>query len=658
MTRTRAFIVAASLAACVGFSAERSTAQPAPLEGCVESADSGWASFGLSGRPDWVDVCAERRLRLTPVLPAMRTGIQDRVDRYFGDRGPGVTIGLTLDDGLFYSQGFGWRDAPRLLASGAAAPRTRPDEYTVFRAGSISKVITATALNVLIDNPQALAVGMAPPMALDDPAENYIPELKWVCPRRPLIFDGKLHWLFLQCARGSQVTGLTLRHLAAHTDGLPNYMVNLPAGAQRCWPEPYNESESIWIGDLKKTWVLFAPGEFTAYSGVGSEALGLVLHRATNLPYAEAVRRLVFEPLGMRRSTMEPIRFGTTFPNDPPAVRWRASMYLRRSGPRLKYLSDFTQHQGCIHGDEIPMLQPAGGLSTSIWDFSRFMTVWLSRRAPELQGAPILKASTIDGASTPLFGSELQPQADYCPPGTKDPNDFEYAQCVAANAFGTGWGLIPVWQAGTLRRYLAHNGNSGGLSGGDVVIDQHGRFAAIALTSTDPNPAAHPTHRVPPGFGAFTGDMVMQNVLKLVQQSAATDGLSWSGRPLPSGIARLLWLSGAAPSGGSPAETLAFEQRLLAQFSDQFVFAKGLVAGTGSSGHRNVQEFVKQFFGDAHRCTTFRVRRVDSATSIAVRLLCENRRGGLAGGSDVTLKIDALGRINDMTAASWGVDPY
>src|SRR2546423_647768 len=133
---------------------------------CSDSTDAPWASIGLTSRPTWVSLCAERRLRLLPALPAMEQDIQGDVNKYFGTRGPGLAVGLVLDDGLYYSQGFGFRNAQKTQA---------PDEMTVFRAGSLSKVITGTGLLTLVDDP-------ARHMSLDDPADDpkYLPELKFV----------------------------------------------------------------------------------------------------------------------------------------------------------------------------------------------------------------------------------------------------------------------------------------------------------------------------------------------------------------------------------------------------------------------------------------------------------------------------------------------
>src|SRR6266568_580174 len=103
------------------------------LFGSGASAFAQWSAVGSPQRPSWVSVSAERRLRMLSALPAMKNDLRSKAHAYIGSQGPGLAVGLVLDDGLYYSEGFGFADAQRTRA---------PDENTIFRAGSLSKVIT------------------------------------------------------------------------------------------------------------------------------------------------------------------------------------------------------------------------------------------------------------------------------------------------------------------------------------------------------------------------------------------------------------------------------------------------------------------------------------------------------------------------------------
>jgi CubicO group peptidase (beta-lactamase class C family) len=181
-----------------------------------------------------------------------------------------LALGLVLEEGLYYSKGFGFSDSQETR---------RPDEETVFRAGSLSKVMTGTALLTLIDDPTK---HMSPDDSADE--QRYLPELKFVCP----IWDQS-------CTRGSQHLGVKLKHLVSYTAGLADVM------------EQTNADVDPWLSDLKKSWLLFEPGTFGSYSGVGVEGVGLIERRISGQSYPDFAKNNLFEPLGMRHSTMDPM---------------------------------------------------------------------------------------------------------------------------------------------------------------------------------------------------------------------------------------------------------------------------------------------------------------------------------------------------------------
>lgn len=53
--------------------------------------------------------------------------------------------------------------------------------------------------------------------------------------------------------------------------------------------------------------LLFTPGERSEYSNAGYIVLGLVIEARTGLSYEEAVRRYVFEPAGMKSTSLDPV---------------------------------------------------------------------------------------------------------------------------------------------------------------------------------------------------------------------------------------------------------------------------------------------------------------------------------------------------------------
>ncbi|HXK20425.1 MAG TPA: serine hydrolase, partial [Polyangiaceae bacterium] len=398
---------------------------------CADSTGSPWSSLGIATRPSWVNLCTERRLRILPSLPAIAQSITADANNYFGTKGPGLAVGLVLEDGLYYSQGFGFVDAGK---------SKHPDEDTVFRAGSLSKVITGTALLTLIDDPTR-----TPALSLEDDADapRYLPELKYVCP----LGKGR-------CKRGSSSLGIKLKHLVSHTAGLPNVM------------EQTNANIDPWLTDLKKSFTIFSPGEYSAYSGVSAEAIGLIEQRVSKAPsYVAFVTDSLFKPLGMTHSSMDQKDVSANL----LAQRWMFGV----NGNSWSFVPD----NAIIPGDDQAMILPAGGLATSIGDLARFMRMWISGVAPVVNGHSLLKKATLQAANLPQVNVGTKPPAS-CG-ATPDTNGFSYRGCGPANAFGVNWyvGSMP---------FIEHNGDEPGRSGSETMIDAPAKMGATGLVSTEP----------------------------------------------------------------------------------------------------------------------------------------------------------------------------
>ncbi|HEY6970548.1 MAG TPA: serine hydrolase [Candidatus Angelobacter sp.] len=542
-----------------------------------------WSDVGSPHRPSWVDASAERRLQMLPALPAIKNKIHADANAYFGSQGPGMAVGLVLDDGLFYSEGFGYADAQKTSA---------PDENTIFRAGSLSKVMTGTGLLTLIDDPSRH-------MSLDDFAadDRFLPELKSVCPK----FNE-------DCARGSQHLGIKLRHLVSHTSGLADVM------------EQTNAHVPVWLSDLKKSWLLFSPGDFSAYSGVAVEGVGLIEQRISGLSYVEFMHKNLFEPLNMKSTSMDQ----STLPQQSLAQKWMFnagteanrcldscssasgrcmaqahSSVERQECVREKKQCDagcpaskprwwFTRFDQIIAGDDQPMILPAGGLATTVDDLSRFIKMWLTAKAPEVNGRPILQPDTIKNAPRSMFSSTAAAPKS-CKPGLTDKNGFYYSPCGTAYGFGVNWYVGD-------KPYLQHNGDEPGLSGSETRIDQSRNIGATGLISTEPYPQS------PDLDGGFM-DTVVFGLLN--DAEAADTGASWSGKALPTGVARVLYLSGKKPDK-----------------SDLSAFTPGFTAANFLT-EANVVSFLTKWQAQIGACSNFRVRKVQSAGAIEVVLSCQ-----------------------------------
>ncbi len=180
----------------------------------------------------------------------------DAIAEDFQGRGgqPALVYGVLADGRLVHARGLGER-----WVGGPA-----PDQQTVFRIASMTKSFTAAAILLLRDE---RAIG------LDDPAEDYVPELTGLCPLAGSI-------------------PVTIRQLLTMTAGLPT---DDPWG-DRLQGQPLAEFTEFLAGGVSLAW---APGTRFEYSNLGYAILGRVIAAASREDYAGFVRRRLFRPLGM-----------------------------------------------------------------------------------------------------------------------------------------------------------------------------------------------------------------------------------------------------------------------------------------------------------------------------------------------------------------------
>jgi CubicO group peptidase (beta-lactamase class C family) len=245
---------------------------------------------------------------------------------------PGAAWGIVIDGELAHSGAAGVREVA------ANAP---VDADTVFRIASMTKSFTAMSILKLRDEGR---------LALDDPAERYVPELKDL--RYPTTDSPRI----------------TIRHLLTHSQGFPE---DNPWGDQQL-----SESEAQ-LSRMLRDGIPFsnAPGTAYEYSNYGFAILGRIVSQASGTPYDEYVSQSILRPLGMTSTTLHPSKV---------AANRRAAGY-RWEDERWK------EEPALPHGSFGAM----GGMLTSIRDLSRYVSAlleaWPPRDGPET--GPIRRAS-------------------------------------------------------------------------------------------------------------------------------------------------------------------------------------------------------------------------------------------------------------------------
>jgi CubicO group peptidase (beta-lactamase class C family) len=268
----------------------------------------------------------------TPVAALTRSDLEQWLDTRVpavlvdGDIA-GAVVAVVNGDSVVLAKSYGVADV--------ATKRAWSPAETVLRPGSISKLVTWTAVMQLVER------GV---LDLDRDVNAWL--------------DFKIPETFAR--------PITLRHLMTHTAGFEERF------GQRA---TYDPSRLVPLATYVKNNLparIFPPGDVMSYSSYGAALAGYVIERVSHRPFADHVREQIFAPLGMSRSTfVQPL---------PAELRGdMATAYVVASQRPQPY--------------ELTNAAPAGGLATTAGDMSRLMLAFLQEG--QLEGHRILDASSV-----------------------------------------------------------------------------------------------------------------------------------------------------------------------------------------------------------------------------------------------------------------------
>ena len=199
------------------------------------------------------DLTAAQSQTTSPVDPAFTRQIDSIANGVVTSTGvPSASVAVVKNGRLAYANAYG---SAKLDPSVSAKPEMR------YAIGSISKQFTAVA---------ALLLQQDGKLRLDDPVSKYIPGL----------------------TRGNDVT---VRMILSHTSGYQDF-----------WPQDY-----VMPGMLKPTtpqaiadaWAKkpldFEPGSRWQYSNTNYTLAGMVVEKASGMPFFQFVRTRILEPVGL-----------------------------------------------------------------------------------------------------------------------------------------------------------------------------------------------------------------------------------------------------------------------------------------------------------------------------------------------------------------------
>ena len=320
------------------------------------------------------------------VIPAAQSNYSD-IDKLFHDYAaanhvPGAVWGIVVDGRLVHSGALGYREL---------TGKSTPNADTVFRIASMTKSFTAMSILKLRDEGK---------LALDDPAEQYVPELAAL--KYPTTDSPKI----------------TIRHLLSHSEGFPE---------DNPWGDQQLSISDEQLSQMLRGGIPFsnAPGLAYEYSNYGFMILGRIVSRASGVAYADYVTANILKPLGMSSTTLEP----ASVPAERLAHGYRWEDERWKEEPQL------------AHGAGGSM----GGMLTSINDLSKYVGVYLSAWPPHdgPETAPIRRASL----------REMQQM--WRPFGATVTRDASGAVQLTNGAYGFG---LRVNQTCSLRTIVSHTG--------------------------------------------------------------------------------------------------------------------------------------------------------------------------------------------------------
>ncbi|WP_197519580.1 serine hydrolase domain-containing protein [Pseudonocardia sp. HH130630-07] len=238
------------------------------------------------------------------------------------------------------------QDGRVLTARGYGDARLGPDrapvdpDRTLFRVGSVSKVLTATAVLQLAGQGR---------IDLDADVRRY---LDFDLPQR---FD----------------TPITMRHLLTHTAGFEGRIRGLIAFDDR----PADLRTALATDPPEQ---VFAPGSTPAYSNYGYGLAGYVVERVAGIPFEDYVQRNVIDRAGMDSASFaQPL---------PGGLRERLSdAFTGSDGPPMPF--------------ETISPAPAGSLAASATDMARFATALLDGRLLDPATGALMQRPGLDASA-------------------------------------------------------------------------------------------------------------------------------------------------------------------------------------------------------------------------------------------------------------------
>jgi CubicO group peptidase (beta-lactamase class C family) len=247
---------------------------------------------------------------------------------------PGAVLGVSCD-GQEFVKGFGVTNADHPLPV---------DEDTLFQIGSTTKTFTATAIMRLVEQGK---------LKLDEPIRTYLRDFSMSDP--------------------AVTESVTMRHLLTHAAGWQGDF----------FPDTGNGDDALckYVGLMARLPQLTPLGTVLSYNNSAFSLAGRIMEVVTGSTYETALKELVLNPLGLKRSYL--------FPTEVMVHRFAVGHAAIDDKPVVLKPWQLTRAS-----------TPAGGIVTSIKDQLRYARFHLGDGTSQ-QAVPILSRESVLAMQTP-----------------------------------------------------------------------------------------------------------------------------------------------------------------------------------------------------------------------------------------------------------------
>lgn len=296
---------------------------------------------------------------LVAAEPARTPDVIASLKPYIADRALAGAVTLVVDkDRVLSHQAIGMADI-------AAKKPMTPD--ALFWIASMSKPITATVLMMLVDEGR---------IDIAAPVSRYLPEFAHL-------------WVQVPGGKGGHrpaATTMTVRHLLAHTSGLPFFNPEEP-------PKVDISAIATSAALSAKQDLAFDPGTGWSYSNAGIKVAGRIIEAVTGKAFEAVMHERLFVPLGMVDTTSFPTAAQLTRLAKAYAPNWFNTALVEAPIKFLTYPLDATTRFAC----------PGGGFFSTAADLGRFARMFLN--GGELDGRRFLSTDAIRQMTTMQTGA-------------------------------------------------------------------------------------------------------------------------------------------------------------------------------------------------------------------------------------------------------------